>query len=92
MANPEKIKVGVIGVGALGRHHARLYAENPGAEVNINSPVFFTVFPSFSPYAADKFSTGSSSNRKTFHNLLILTVSPCQKKIDFTDIYNYIII
>ena len=33
MANPEKIKVGVIGVGALGRHHARLYAENPGAEV-----------------------------------------------------------
>ena len=33
MENPEKIKVGVIGVGALGRHHARLYAENPGAEV-----------------------------------------------------------
>lgn len=33
MANAEKIKVGVIGVGALGRHHARLYAENPGAEV-----------------------------------------------------------
>lgn len=33
MENPEKIKVGVIGVGALGRHHARLYAQNPGAEV-----------------------------------------------------------
>ena len=33
MGNTEKIKVGVIGVGALGRHHARLYAENPGAEV-----------------------------------------------------------
>ena len=33
MENPEKIKVGVIGVGALGRHHARLYAMNPGAEV-----------------------------------------------------------
>lgn len=29
----EKIKVGVIGVGALGRHHARLYAENPRADV-----------------------------------------------------------
>ncbi|MBR2373589.1 MAG: Gfo/Idh/MocA family oxidoreductase [Lentisphaeria bacterium] len=33
MENNEKIKVGVIGVGALGRHHARLYAENPNAEV-----------------------------------------------------------
>ncbi|MGE4565547.1 MAG: Gfo/Idh/MocA family protein [Victivallaceae bacterium] len=29
----EKLKVGVIGVGALGRHHARLYRENPKAEV-----------------------------------------------------------
>ena len=28
-----KLKVGVIGVGALGRHHARLYAQNPNAEV-----------------------------------------------------------
>ena len=28
-----KLKVGVIGVGALGHHHARLYAENPHAEV-----------------------------------------------------------
>lgn len=28
-----KLKVGVIGVGALGRHHARLYAESPNAEV-----------------------------------------------------------
>ena len=33
MENPEKIKVGVIGTGALGRHHARLYAQNPRAEV-----------------------------------------------------------
>ena len=33
MNDCKKIKVGVIGVGALGRHHARLYAENPGAEV-----------------------------------------------------------
>ena len=29
----EKIKVGVIGTGALGRHHARLYAQNPNAEM-----------------------------------------------------------
>jgi predicted dehydrogenase len=29
----ERIKVGVIGVGYLGRHHARLYAELPGAEL-----------------------------------------------------------
>ena len=29
----EKIKVGVIGVGALGRHHARLYLENPDVEL-----------------------------------------------------------
>ena len=29
----EKLKIGVIGVGALGRHHARLYAESPNAEV-----------------------------------------------------------
>ncbi len=28
-----KVKVGVIGVGALGRHHARLYAQNEAAEV-----------------------------------------------------------
>jgi len=27
----DRIKVGVIGVGYLGRHHARLYAELPGA-------------------------------------------------------------
>ena len=27
------IKVGVVGTGALGRHHARLYAQNPNAEV-----------------------------------------------------------
>ena len=29
----DKLKVGVIGVGALGRHHARLYAASPNAEV-----------------------------------------------------------
>ena len=29
----ELLKVGVFGVGALGRHHARLYKENPKAEV-----------------------------------------------------------
>jgi len=29
----QKLKVGVIGVGALGRHHARLYAQNPRVEV-----------------------------------------------------------
>lgn len=28
-----KLKVGVIGVGVLGRHHARLYAQSPNAEV-----------------------------------------------------------
>lgn len=28
-----KIRVGVIGVGALGRYHARLYAQNPRAEM-----------------------------------------------------------
>ncbi|MCQ2377621.1 MAG: Gfo/Idh/MocA family oxidoreductase [Victivallaceae bacterium] len=33
MDTAEKIKIGVIGVGALGHHHARLYAANPGAEV-----------------------------------------------------------
>lgn len=31
--NGEKLKVGVLGVGALGRHHARLYRENPKADV-----------------------------------------------------------
>ncbi|MCQ2379591.1 MAG: Gfo/Idh/MocA family oxidoreductase [Victivallaceae bacterium] len=29
----DKIKVGIIGVGALGRHHARLYKESEAAEV-----------------------------------------------------------
>ncbi|NOY74394.1 MAG: Gfo/Idh/MocA family oxidoreductase [Kiritimatiellaeota bacterium] len=29
----EKIRVGVVGVGALGRHHARLYGMNDAAEV-----------------------------------------------------------
>ncbi len=33
MENMPKLKVGVIGVGALGRHHARLYAQSPNAEV-----------------------------------------------------------
>lgn len=33
MSESRKIKVGVIGTGALGRHHARLYAQNPNAEV-----------------------------------------------------------
>ena len=33
MEGGKKVKVGVIGVGALGRHHARLYAANPGAQV-----------------------------------------------------------
>ncbi len=33
MENFSKLKVGVIGVGALGRHHARLYAQSPNAEV-----------------------------------------------------------
>ena len=31
--NQPKLKVGVLGVGALGRHHARLYRETPKAEV-----------------------------------------------------------
>ncbi|MCB2155691.1 Gfo/Idh/MocA family oxidoreductase [bacterium] len=29
----EKIRVGVIGVGHLGQHHARIYAESPNAEL-----------------------------------------------------------
>ncbi len=33
MDTAAKIKVGIIGVGALGHHHARLYAQNPQAEV-----------------------------------------------------------
>ena len=33
MENDSRLKVGVIGVGALGRHHARLYAQSPNAEV-----------------------------------------------------------
>ncbi len=33
METEPKLKVGVIGVGALGRHHARLYSQSPNAEV-----------------------------------------------------------
>ncbi len=33
MSNQEKIKVGVLGVGVLGRHHARLYNLSDNAEV-----------------------------------------------------------
>ena len=33
MSEEKRLKVGVIGVGALGRHHARLYAQSPNAEV-----------------------------------------------------------
>ncbi len=33
MDDQKKLKVGVLGVGALGRHHARLYAQSPNAEV-----------------------------------------------------------
>ena len=65
MENPEKIKVGVIGVGALGRHHARLYAENPGAEVvgifdvtadtakNVGAEFNLKVFDSWEKLAAE---------------------------------------
>lgn len=33
MNNSEKVKVGVIGTGALGRHHVRLYNNSPQAEL-----------------------------------------------------------
>ena len=33
MENMPKVRVGVVGTGALGRHHARLYALNPNAEM-----------------------------------------------------------
>lgn len=33
MEDMPKLKVGVIGTGALGRHHARLYAQSPNAEM-----------------------------------------------------------
>lgn len=33
MSSDNKLKVGVIGVGALGRHHARLYKQSENAEV-----------------------------------------------------------
>ncbi len=33
MENSKKLKVGVVGVGALGRHHARLYKENEHVEL-----------------------------------------------------------
>ena len=33
MENTPKVKVGVIGTGALGRHHARLYAQSPNAQM-----------------------------------------------------------
>ena len=33
MDNPEKIKVGVIGVGHLGKFHARIYKEMPEVEL-----------------------------------------------------------
>ncbi len=30
---PEPVRVGVIGVGSIGRHHARIYAESPAADL-----------------------------------------------------------
>ena len=33
MSEPAEIRVGVVGVGHLGRHHARLYASLPGARL-----------------------------------------------------------
>ena len=30
---PERIRVGVVGVGSIGRHHARIYAESDAAEL-----------------------------------------------------------
>jgi predicted dehydrogenase len=33
MSDKEKVKCGVIGVGSLGQHHARVYAELPGVEL-----------------------------------------------------------
>lgn len=47
----EKIKIGVIGVGALGRHHARLYNMNENVEVvgiyDANPDVAFAVSSEF---------------------------------------------
>ena len=47
----EKVKIGVIGVGALGRHHARLYNINKNVEVvgiyDINPDVAFSVATEF---------------------------------------------
>ena len=47
----EKIKIGVVGVGALGRHHARLYNMNDKVEVvgifDVNPDVAFAVGTEF---------------------------------------------
>ncbi len=33
MSDKEQVKCGVIGVGSLGQHHARIYASLPGVEL-----------------------------------------------------------
>jgi predicted dehydrogenase len=33
MSATDRVRVGVVGVGAIGRHHARIYAEHPDAEL-----------------------------------------------------------
>lgn len=49
----QAVKVGVIGVGALGRHHARLYAASPQAEL----VGVYDADPDAAKQAADDFAT-----------------------------------
>ena len=60
MSDIQKIKVGVIGTGALGRHHARLYAQNPNAEV----VGVYDVFPESAAKVAAEFGLKAYSDWK----------------------------
>ena len=65
MSEVNRLKVGVIGVGALGRHHARLYAQSPNAQVvgifdvqkesaeKVGAEFGLTVFDSWQALAAE---------------------------------------
>lgn len=73
------IKVGVIGVGTMGKHHARVYAELPDAELvgvaDVNKDVVHTI--------AERYNT------EAFINYKELLKRECDEKMAFVEFTNY---
>ena len=88
----DRLKVGVIGVGALGRHHARLYAQNPKAEVvgifdvqkenaeKVGAEFGLTVFDSWQELA-EKCDAFSVAVPATYHSATVIPLLEMGKHV-----------